>query len=143
MIYLNDKIQITKAILEQIPDHAFTEEYMIPFDKLIFKWWQGGRSSTSLRLTDSGFEAFSKANIAYYEFPILSDKLNLADILNNTNRFTLTLNKKIRCPFYILKVPKDSKKFIPTIRIYDDKIAMLMTLYGTLQEYLDSIENAR
>ena len=40
-------------------------------------------------------------------------------------------------------IPKDSKKFIPTIRIYDDKIAMLMTLYGTLQEYLDSIKNTR
>jgi hypothetical protein len=26
----------------------------------------------------------------------------------------------------------------PTIKIYDDKIAMMVTLYGTLQEYLDS-----
>jgi hypothetical protein len=125
MIYLNDKLKITKAILEQIPDHAFTEEYMIPFDKLVFKWWQGGRSSTSLRLTDSGFEAFSKANISYYDFPILSDKLNLADILNNTNRFTLTLNKKIRCPFYISNVPKDSKNLYPQLEFMMIKLLCL------------------
>lgn len=135
---LYNKLTITKLVLNELPPE-YTEDHKLPIDRVVFKWWQGGRSSSSLRLTDSGFEAFSKANIAYYEFPILSDKLNLADILNNTSRFTLTLNKKIRCPFYMSNVPKDSKKFIPTIRIYDDKIAMLMTLYGTLQEYLDSV----
>ena len=103
----------------------------------MFKWWQGGRSSSSLRLSEEGFNAFTKAKIAYYEFPLFSNKTDISGILNNPSSYILSLSKKIKCPFYIMKLRKDAKTE-PTIRIYDDKIAMLMTLYGSLQEYLDS-----
>ena len=131
------KLEITKAVLNEIP-HNLTDDHALPIDKVIFKWWQGGRSGYGLRLSDEGFEAFTKAKIAYYEFPLLSDKTNLAQLLANLNSFILTLNKKIKCPFYLDARVRNDKKTIPTIRIYDDKIAMMVTLYGTLQEYLDS-----
>lgn len=133
MTYLN-KLKITKAVLQEIPTDL-TEDHKLPIEQVIFKWWQGGRSSNSLRLSDHGYEAFTKAKLAYYEFPLLSNKTDLTGLLNNPNSFILSLNKKIKCPFYIMKVTSGSKSMI---RIYDDKIAMLITLYGTLQEYLDS-----
>ena len=131
----NSKLEITKAVLNEIP-HNLTNDHALPIEKVIFKWWQGGRSGYGLRLSDEGFEAFTKAKIAYYEFPLLSDKTNLAQLLTNLNSFILTLNKKIKCPFYLMASKKNNTK--PTIKIYDDKIAMMVTLYGTLQEDLDS-----
>jgi len=135
MTYLS-KLKITKAVLKEIPTDL-TEDHKLPIEQVVFKWWQGGRSSSSLRLSDHGYEAFTKAKITYYEFPLFSNKTDISGILNNPNSYVLALSKKIKCPFYIMKLRKDTKTE-PTIRIYDDKIAMLMTLYGTLQEYLDS-----
>lgn len=133
----NSKLEITKAVLNEIP-HNLTDDHTLPIEKVIFKWWVGGRTGSGLRLSEAGFEAFTKAKIAYYEFPLVSDKTDLAQLITNLNSFILILNKKIRCPFYLISGLKNDKRIVPTIRIYDDKIAMLMTLYGTLQEYLDS-----
>jgi len=135
MTYLS-KLKITKAVLKEIPADL-TEDHKLPIEQVVFKWWQGGRSSSSLRLSEEGFNAFTKAKIAYYEFPLFSNKTDISGILNNPSSYILSLSKKIKCPFYIMKLRKDAKTE-PTIRIYDDKIAMLMTLYGSLQEYLDS-----
>lgn len=135
MTYHN-RLEITKAVLKEIPVNL-TEDHKLPIEQVMFKWWQGRRTGSGLRLTDEGFDAFTKAEIAYYEFPVFSSKTDIKGILNNPSSFILSLSKKIKCPFYIMKLRKDVKSE-PTIRIYDDKIAMLITLYGTLQEYLDS-----
>lgn len=131
------KLEITKAVLNEIP-HNLTDDHALPIEKVIFKWWVGGRAGYGLRLSDAGFEAFTKAKISYYEFPLLSEKANLTQLLTNLNSFILALNKKIKCPFYLDSGIRNNYKTIPMIRIYDDKIAMMVTLYGTLQEYLDS-----
>jgi hypothetical protein len=133
----HSKLEITKAVLNEIP-HNLTDDHTLPIEKVIFKWWVGGRTGSGLRLSEVGFEAFTKAKIAYYEFPLVSDKTDLAQLVTNLNSFILTLSKKIKCPFYLDARVRNDKKTIPTIRIYDDKIAMMVTLYGTLQEYLDS-----
>ena len=129
------KLEITKAVLKEIPSNL-TDDHLLPIDKVVFNWWMGGRSGSGLRLSDVGFEAFTKARIACYEFPLISEKTDLNELMTNLNKFLLTLNKKIKCPFYLMASTKNNAK--PTIKIYDDKIAMMITLYGTLQEYLDS-----
>jgi hypothetical protein len=53
--------------------------------------------------------------------------------------WVMELNKKIKCPYY-MGVNKDGKKSFPYIRFYDSKIAMLISLYGNVNEYLDSIK---
>ena len=45
----------------------------------------------------------------------------------------------MKCPYYIGLNIKNNKK-APFIRIYDNKIAMLVTLYGEIQNYLDSLQ---
>jgi hypothetical protein len=125
------KLEITKAVLKEIP-YNLTDDHILPIEKVMFKWWLSGGYGTGLRLSNLGFDAFTKAKITYYEFPLYSEKTNVTDLIHNPRKFTLMLSKRIKCPFYITDVNK------PTIKIYDDKIAMMVTLYGTLQEYLDS-----
>jgi hypothetical protein len=124
------KLEITKAVLKEIP-YNLTDDHILPIEKVMFKWWLSGSYGTGLRLSNLGFDAFTKAKITYYEFPLYPEKTKVKDY---SRKFTLLcmLSKRIKCPFYITDVNK------PMIRIYDDKIAMMVTLYGTLQEYLDS-----
>ena len=54
----------------------------------------------------------------------------------------LELNKKIKCPYYIV-VKQEGKDSQPYIRLYDSKIAMLVELYGDMVSYLNSIQTRR
>jgi hypothetical protein len=131
------KLEITEAVLKELSEYS--EYHTLPIEQVVFNWWATGRSGQGLRLTDMGYQAFTQANIAHYKFPLFSNKTDYNSILNNPNSYTLSLSKKIKCPFYITKLNKAVVKSEPEIIIYDDKIAMWMTLYGTLQEYLDSV----
>lgn len=125
------KQQITEIVLSEIPkSHRIYHE--LPIEDVIFKWWFTGRQD-GLRLTVEGVAAFQLADMAFYdhEFKHVSGQSDHA--------FMLELNKKIKCPYYIGFNKKDKAKSL-YIRFYDSKIAMMVELYGTLREYLDSIK---
>lgn len=130
------KLEITKAVFNELPEHSKHRGFTI--EQSLFYWWVGGRSGQGLRLSHDGYAAFTEAKIAHYKFPLFSNKTDLAGILNNPGSYALSLNKKIKCPFYI-SMPKKKTEAGSEIILYDDRIAMWMTLYGTLQEYLDSV----
>lgn len=118
------KYQITEIVLSEIPEHMRDKDVTI--DDLLFKWWQTGRQD-GLRLSDAGNDAFKLADIEYFDFEFKQEN-------QSWHSFLLEINKKIKCPFYL---GKDKK---PYIRLYDSKIAMLLTLYGSLNDYLESIK---
>ena len=118
------KYQITEIVLSEIPEHMRDKDVTI--DDLLFKWWQTGRQD-GLRLSDAGNDAFKLADIEYFDFESKQEN-------QSWHSFLLEINKKIKCPFYL---GKDKK---PYIRLYDSKIAMLLTLYGSLNDYLESIK---
>ena len=127
-----NKQKITEAVLAEIPKtHRIYHE--LPIEQVIFKWWFTGRQE-GLRLTDVGVTAFGLANIEFYDHDFSQDG-------QSYHSFILALNKKIKCPYYlgVKKVPE--KSFY--IRVYDSKIAMMMKLYGNLQEYLESIKERK
>ena len=128
------KYVITEAVAKELPD-AFREERETPIDNLLFKWWQTGRSD-GLRLTDYGDLAFRMAEIEFYQYDLQAIKSV------NYHSWVMDLNKKIKCP-YFMGVNKDGKKNKPFIRFYDSKIAMMVSLYGNVNEYLDSIKVKR
>lgn len=130
------KIEITEAVFNELPKYSKYRAFTL--DQLSFHWWLGGRSGQGLRLSHDGYAAFTEANIAHYKFPLFSNKTDYTSILNNPNGYSLSLSKKIKCPFYISMSKKKTEEGNEII-LYDDKIAMWMTLYGTLQEYLDSV----
>ena len=105
------------------------------------RWWVTGRSSDSLRLTDEGRQAFDQAEIEFFDYPLFTEQelKNMSKAFVEGSKFTMKL-KKINCPFYIGKKTQYSKSLY--IRVYDSKVAMMIGLYGTFTEYLDSIRKS-
>jgi len=118
---------ITETVLNQV-DHQIT------FDEAMQKWWMTMRNETGLRLTEMGDLSFRFADIAFYDYDF---DIRLDDGWHN---FILTMNKKIKCPYYLGVNKVEGQKAEPYIRLYDSKIAMMMTLYGDIHSYLDSIK---
>ena len=133
MIFPKTKQEITEAVLKVLPQ----DQYNQPLDKIMFDWWLTGRGGQGLRLSANGLRAFKEAKIEYYEFPLgpLTERKNIIA----PESFISELIKKINCPYY-LGVKKVTDKHINPgiIRVYDHKIAMLISLYGTLRDYLDA-----
>jgi len=117
---------ITETVLNQV-DHQIT------FDEAMQKWWMTMRQDSGLRLTDMGDLSFRFADIAFYDYDF---DIRLDDGWHN---FILNMNKKIKCPYYVgLNKSKDVKQ--PYIRLYDSKIAVMVSLYGNINDYLKSVK---
>lgn len=139
MTYPKTKTEIIKLVLNEIksdPDFPWKD---VPVDKLLFDWFVTGRSGTGLRLTDAGKVAFENAKIAHYDFDFVPPGFKSRDI-NAWHKYALFLDKKVKCPYYIGVKQVDKTKKQPYIRLYDNKIAMMMTLYGDLESYLESVK---
>jgi hypothetical protein len=120
---------ITEAVLIEIPQNDEAHQHNI--DDIIFKWWFTGRQVGGLRLTSEGMLAFGIAGIECYDYNFVQEGASY-------HNFLLNLNKKMKCPYY-LGVDNLTKKLF--IRVYDSKIAMMLGLYGSLDDYLASIKN--
>ena len=134
MTYPKTKLEIVKTILTETKDDPDFPWNNHDPDKLIFEWFVTGRRGDGLRLTDVGATAFIKANIAHYSFELKQSSRK------NWESYVMLLNKKVHCPYYICTEIDEKKKKKPYIRVYDHKIAMLMTLYGIVDDYLDSVK---
>lgn len=120
----------TKKVLHILPyDNPYKD---MSIDKLLFLWWITGRNSENLRLSEDGNMAFASANIEFYDYPLITNKNDIDKI--KSAKFTIRIGKKINCPWY-LGFKKENKK-TAYIRLYDSKTAMLVTLYGSILEYL-------
>lgn len=120
------KYQITEAVLKQLP------EYNEPLEKIIRKWWYT-MNSDGLRLTDSGDKIFQQIGIEFYICPITVTHYTWY-------KFVSDCSKKLKCPYYLGVNKRENQKAEPYIRLYDSKIAMMLTLYGDIYSYLDSIK---
>jgi hypothetical protein len=123
------KIAITKAIYNNLPsDNPFKD---IPLEKLIFQWWWTGRSTEGLRLSEAGNQACSLIDLEYFDFqfPLSAEAHPYIGV---------TLGKALKCPYYI----GFNNRFYKSayIRVYDSKIAMLITLYGGMKDYIESVK---
>ena len=138
MIYPKSKTEIIQLILDEAkddPDFPWNDK---PADKIISDWFITGRTGSGLRLTDAGMTAFEKANIAHYDFEFTPPKNANNQI--SWAKYTLSLDKKVKCPYYVGIKLLDKGKKQPYIRVYDHKIAMMMTLYGDFDSYIESIK---
>lgn len=139
MTYPKTKIEIVRLILEEAKENPDFPWKDFPIDKIVFDWFVTGRGGAGLRLTDSGVKAFEIAKIAHYDFDFLPPKT--ASWGSTWGKYTLLLDKKVKCPYYIgVRLDTGINKKQPYIRVYDHKIAMMMTLYGDFTSYLDSVK---
>jgi hypothetical protein len=138
MTYPKTKIEIIKLIINESkddPDFPWKDKSA---DKLVFDWFITGRAGQGLRVTDAGKMAFECANIAHYDFDF--DPPRIAAWGSDWGKFTLMLDKKVKCPYYVgVRLDEKGKKQ-PYIRLYDHKIAMMMTLYGDFESYINSVK---
>jgi hypothetical protein len=121
-----NKLKITQAVLAQLPSTNY------PIETTIKDWWFT-KSNEGLRLTLVGDTSFRLAQIEYFDLPLEVKQVNW-------HKFILDCSKKIKCPYYIGVNKNEHKQKEAFIRIYDSKIAMLTTLYGSIQEYLESVK---
>lgn len=127
------KQQITEAILAEIRQPSIYHE--LPIDQVVFKLWFTGRQE-GLRLTDEGVVAFELANIEYYDHDFKQQGKSYYVVLAE-------LTRKLKCPYYLGVKKLDNGSKSAYIRLYDSKTSMLVKLYGTIQEYLDSVKERR
>lgn len=130
------KYIITEIVYNELCDIDIVTWGNRKIDDLMFEWWLSGRSGLSLRLTDEGMNAFSLANITYYSFEL---DMKLFSNIVQYEIFLKKMSKKLACPYYLgVKKYKENKN--PHILLYDNKIAMLVSLYGSVIEYIDSVK---
>lgn len=129
------KLELTEVVLAELPKHVFSTTSITSLDAAMARWWATGRQD-GLRLTDDGNTAFSSAEIEYFDF-------EFKPIKEGWYGFILELNKKIRCPYFIgVQVLTEVTLRVrhPYIRLYDSRIAMMVQLYGNIEDYLVSIK---
>lgn len=123
------KETITEAVRQQLPPDT------TPTEKIIAEWWFT-KSGESLRLSAIGDLAFRIAEIEFFDLP-------LSVTQDQWNKFIIDCGKKLKCPFFIGVNKNVSKKPEPYIRLYDSKIAVLISLYGDIHGYLESIKSRK
>jgi len=126
MIRDSVKHRITKAILEQLPECKLSSESAMK------TFWLDIRNEGGLRLSDSGDKAFQEADIESFEFPFRLKKITDTEPIYSYQNLMLDLSLKIPCPYFIGR----HKPTEPYIKIYDSKVAMMVSLYGDIYEYL-------
>lgn len=119
---VTDKKIITKKILELLDIKDYDLE------KILYIYWYAPNYNT-MRLSLNGNEAFIAAQIEYFDF-----NFELKNMFSY-NKLFVGLGKKIKCPYYL-----NFDKHNVILRIFDSKIAMLITLYGSIDLYLESVE---
>lgn len=142
MNFHKSKEEITEAVLKELPPSKW---HKLSLDKVVFQWWQTGRGGQGLRLSNLGYIAFTEAKIAGWDFDIQikpnATRKKMGTVIRYTvavhQQFITELTKKVKCPYYIGvdKTEKTNKAFI---KIYDHKTAMMITLYGSLMDYLEA-----
>jgi len=123
-----DKIQFTKLLYQHLIEKL---EPNTDINKMFKRYWFTGRSTKNLRLTEEGKNAFDMLELEFFEF-------HLNTTTDRFNYHVINIGKKLKTPFYIGFKNRYYKSAY--IRIYDSKVAMLINLYGSFDEYLNSIK---
>lgn len=127
------KYKITKILKDSLIEKGIAVD-TLDIEKLVCKVWMSKRQERGMRLTDSGMVLFGQAELQHYDYPIG----NLKDY--PLNKFRLDVSKYIDCPYYFWQKqgPKSSEAYI---RVYDHKVATILSLYGDLEQFLRVKEN--
>jgi hypothetical protein len=125
MAYFADRTSITKKILAII-NPEYTEADL---HHAMITWWRNIRSTGGFGLTYAGSQAFEKAELEFQEFDN-----GVSSHMGNSG-LSIGLDRKMITPYYFYSNEKRQK-----IKIYDSRIAMLVTLHESVGAYLKTLE---
>ena len=120
---MRDKLKLTKKLVAEL-----SEEDRITVQQARVAWWHNFRSAGGMRLTGIGYRAFCDAlDIVSYDYTIDNP-------LEFNQQMILDLDRKIQTPYYIHAVKGIPKKIV----FFGSKEAVMVNLYGNLQQFLDN-----
>ena len=127
--FVTDKKTIINAVLLLLP----TDEIEM-LDSAMKTWWTNIRRTEGLGLTgglgltEHGDNMFQLAQLESYDFEIMSDpKIGLLFM-------SIMINRELTCPHFMYY--ENKKRYI---RIYDSRIAMIIALEGSVNDYLSKL----
>jgi hypothetical protein len=120
---MRDKKKLTEELIELLAeDDRVTVRYAM------IAWWFNIRERGGMRLTGLGYRAFTEdLELEHYSYSIENP------ILFNQQTI-LQLDRKMQMPYYIDVVKKMPKKIV----FFGSKEAVMINLYGNLQQFLDN-----
>jgi len=128
----NRKLEIVQRLLADIPD-PFRETA----EQAMITWWANIRSEGGMRLTHHGY------NIMHDVLKLESWQLDLSETDDAkmfrsrvTKRAILAMDRKLQWPYYL---DFNARKKTRRIIFFGSREAMMATMYGDLQKWLDSL----
>jgi hypothetical protein len=122
---VRDKRLLTEELILLLP-----EEQRISVSSAMPAWWFNLRRSGGMRLTAIGYKIFAEdLGLEHYEYPIDNPILFNQQII-------LKLDRKMQMPYYIHAAKGIPKKIV----FFGSKEAVMVNLYGNLQQFLDNYQ---
>lgn len=120
---MRDKRLLTEELIGLLPD-----EQRISTESAMPAWWFNLRRNGGMRLTGLGYRVFTDdLELEHYSFPIDNPLLF-------NQQTILKLDRKMQMPYYISAVKGIPKKIV----FFGSKEAVMVNLYGNLQQFLDN-----
>jgi hypothetical protein len=119
---VRDKRRLSQELINLLPEPHPTVESVLP------GWWYNLRKNGGMRLTELGYQTFIKGlELEHYSYEIDNP-------IAFTQQTILDLDRKMQMPYYIHIVKGIPKK----IMFFGSREAVVVNLYGSLQQFLDN-----
>lgn len=126
----NRKLEIVTRLRDSIP-----ESFQESIDHAMVTWWANIRPEGGLRLTKHGYEIMHDVlKLDSWEWVLPDD--NGARRMVIDKRAVLDLDRKLQWPYFIDLNPRKKRR---RIVFFSSREAMMATMYGDLQRWLDSL----
>ena len=122
---MRDKKKLTEELINLLP-----EEDRADTTTITHAWWFNTRRNGGMRLTATGYQAFTKQlELEHYSY-------NIDNPLLFNQKTILKLDRKMQMPYYISAVKGIPKQIV----FFGSREALMVNLYGNLQQFLDNYE---
>lgn len=120
---MRDKKKLTEELIALLP-----EEHLSNLSTTMHAWWFNTRRGGGMRLTAVGYDTF----VNYLDLEHYSYEIDNPMLFNQQT--ILKLDRKMQMPYYIHAVKGVPKKIV----FFGSKEAVMVNLYGNLQQFLDN-----
>lgn len=128
----NRKLDIVTGLIGQIPDSQRET-----IDQAMVTWWANIRKDGGLRLTKHGYEILHNVlKLESWEFDLTNPDAAGAWKAPINKKIILSMDRKLKWPYYLDFSPR---KKTQRVVFFGSQEAMMVTMYGNLKFWLDSI----
>lgn len=122
---MRDKRKLTEELIALLPD-----DQRISAESALPVWWYNIRRNGGMRLTALGYQTFvERLELEHYTYSI-------DDPLVFNQHTILKLDRKMQMPYYIHAIKGIPKQIV----FFGSREAVMVNLYGNLQQFLDNYE---